>query len=47
MDNVWPILIMIAVAVPVFLLLRWIATKRAVEKARRRRDRERGGSDLP
>jgi hypothetical protein len=43
MDNVWPILVMIAVAVPVFLLLRWIATKRAIEQARRRREAEGEG----
>lgn len=43
MDTVWPILVMIAVAVPVFLLLRWIATKRAIEQARRRREAEGEG----
>lgn len=41
MENVWPILLMVVVAVPVFLLLRWSATRRAIEQARRRRDQER------
>lgn len=37
MDDIWTILIMIAVAVPVFLLVRWLAARRAVSLAQRRR----------
>ncbi|SOC53599.1 hypothetical protein [Ornithinimicrobium cerasi] len=37
MDNIWTIVLMVAVAIPVFLLLRWLATRRAVDQARRRR----------
>lgn len=41
MGDIWIILVMVVVAIPVFLLLRWSATRRAVEQARRRRERER------
>lgn len=41
MNDIWAVVLMVAVAVPVFLLVRWMATKRAVKQARRRRD-ERG-----
>ncbi|WP_272914053.1 hypothetical protein [Ornithinimicrobium cerasi] len=36
MDNIWTIVLMVAAAIPVFLLLRWLATRRAVDQARRR-----------
>lgn len=38
MDDIWTIVVIVVVAVPVFLLVRWLATRRAVERARRRRD---------
>lgn len=41
MDQIWAVLLLLVVAVPIFLLLRWLATKRAIEQARRRRERER------
>lgn len=41
-NDVWPILLVLLVAVPVFLLLRWLATRRAVEQAQRRREQDRG-----
>lgn len=42
MDDIWAVLLIVAVAVPVFLLVRWLAARRAVEQAKRRRD-GRGG----
>ena len=42
MDDIWTILIIVAVAVPVFLLLRWLAVRRAVAQARRRREQRDG-----
>ena len=39
--EVWTILLIVAVAIPVFLLLRWMAAKRALAQAQRMRE-ERG-----
>ncbi|MFK5634049.1 MULTISPECIES: hypothetical protein [unclassified Ornithinimicrobium] len=36
MDDIWTILLIAAVAIPVFLLLRWLAVRRAVAQVRRR-----------
>lgn len=42
MDDIWTILLLLAVAVPIFLLMRWLATRRAIAQAqRRRRERRR------
>lgn len=41
MGEFWTILLIVAVAVPVFLLLRWMAAKRALAQAQRMRE-ERG-----
>lgn len=37
MDDIWTIVLIAAVAIPVFLLLRWLAMRRAIAQARRRR----------
>ena len=37
MDNIWAVVLVLAIAVPVFLLVRWLAARRGVELARRRR----------
>lgn len=37
MDNVWTIVVMLLVGVPLFLGLRYLATKRAIDRARRQR----------
>lgn len=36
MDNLWTIVVMLLIAVPVFLGLRYLATRRAITQARRR-----------
>lgn len=36
-DSLWTIVIMVLIGVPLFLGLRYLATKRAIEQARRRR----------
>lgn len=36
MDDVWTIVMMVLVGVPLFLGLRYLATKRAIDRARRR-----------
>ena len=41
MNDIWTVVLVVAVAVPVFLLLRWLAVRRAITQARRRQD-ERG-----
>ncbi|MFK5689202.1 hypothetical protein ACI3EY_06005 [Ornithinimicrobium sp. LYQ92] len=38
MDELWTLLLVVAVAIPMFLLVRWLAARRAVAAARRRRD---------
>lgn len=38
MDNLWTILVMLLVGVPLFLGLRYLAARRAVDRARRRRE---------
>ena len=40
-DNLWTIVVMVLVGVPLFLGLRYLATRRAIGQARRRRE-ERG-----
>lgn len=42
MDNTWTIVVIVAVALPLFLLLRWLTVRRAITQARRRRDGQRG-----
>lgn len=42
MDNVWTIVVMVLVGVPLFLGLRYLATKRAIDRAQQRR-RKPGG----
>ncbi|GGK60594.1 hypothetical protein [Ornithinimicrobium pekingense] len=42
MNDLWTVVLLVAVAIPVFLLLRWLAVRRAVSQTRRRRE-ERGG----
>lgn len=41
MDQIWAVVLLLVVAVPLFLLMRWLATRRAIETARRRRERDR------
>ncbi|WP_181009951.1 hypothetical protein [Ornithinimicrobium sufpigmenti] len=36
MDNVWTIVVMVLLGVPLFLGLRYLATRRAIDRARRR-----------
>lgn len=38
-DNVWTIVVMVLIGVPLFLGLRLLATRRAVGRARRRNER--------
>ncbi len=38
MNDIWTIVLIAAVAVAVFLLLRWMAARRAVAQAQRRRE---------
>ncbi|WP_272950546.1 hypothetical protein [Ornithinimicrobium pratense] len=37
MDNLWTVVAMLLIGVPLFLGLRYLATKRAIDQARRRR----------
>lgn len=37
MPEIWTIVLVVAVAVPVFLLLRWLAVRRAITQAEKRR----------
>lgn len=40
--DVWTIVVMVLVGVPLFLGLRYLAARRAVDRARRRRDGSTG-----
>ena len=42
MDNLWTVVVMVLVAVPLFLGLRYLAARRAIGQARRRRQEETG-----
>lgn len=37
MDSTWTIVLIVAVALPLYLLLRWFTVRRAITQARRRR----------
>ncbi len=37
MPEIWTIVLVVAVAVPVFLLLRWLAVRRAIAQAEKRK----------
>lgn len=39
MDNVWTIVVMVLVGVPLFLGLRYLAMTRAIDRARRGREK--------
>lgn len=41
-DNLWTVVVMVLVAVPLFLGLRYLAARRAIGQARRRRQEETG-----
>ncbi|MGD8202070.1 hypothetical protein ACQE98_15635 [Ornithinimicrobium sp. W1679] len=43
MDDIWRIVLIVAVAAGVFLLVRWLATRQAAAAVRRRR----AGRDRP
>lgn len=37
MPEMWTVVLVVAVAVPVFLLLRWLAVRRAIAQAEKKR----------
>lgn len=40
MDNLWTIVVMVVIGVPLFLGLRYLAARRAIAQVRRRREEQ-------